>query len=216
LIVRRGVSRIIGGAGSVVAAAERFCGTRSGLVGRRNSHPIPTANHERFRSRSSSRSRGCADTRGSCRRIAGTPTDSSGRGQTFDANGLSPGTRYELRLHDGRQALSEPWPLTTFPSPDADAEQVRLLLFTCAGGHPLQSTPDMPGFLPMDIRRRLLARALSFQPDALVANGDHLYWDQRTTIESRDTNRATRSTALYRTVGMSTICLPSARPTNRC
>src|SRR3954447_4980508 len=32
-------------------------------------------------------------------------------------------------------------------------------------------------FLPSTIRARLLARGLSFQPNALIANGDHVYWD---------------------------------------
>ena len=29
------------------------------------------------------------------------------------------------------------------------------------------------------MRRRLLARGLSFKPDALIANGDQIYWDVR-------------------------------------
>ena len=32
-------------------------------------------------------------------------------------------------------------------------------------------------FLPTAVRQRLLRRALSFRPDALIANGDHVYWD---------------------------------------
>jgi hypothetical protein len=35
------------------------------------------------------------------------------------------------------------------------------------------------GFLPLADRRRLLARALSFSPQAVVAIGDHVYWDLR-------------------------------------
>jgi len=27
------------------------------------------------------------------------------------------------------------------------------------------------------VRNRLLRRGLSFQPDAMIANGDHVYWD---------------------------------------
>ena len=49
-----------------------------------------------------------------------------------------------------------------------------MLLYTCAGGH------DLTGrFLPVATRAQLLQRALSFAPDVLVANGDHVYWDQR-------------------------------------
>lgn len=32
----------------------------------------------------------------------------------------------------------------------------------------------------MTARRRLLARDMSFQPDVVFANGDHIYWDIRT------------------------------------
>ena len=47
-------------------------------------------------------------------------------------------------------------------------------MFTCAGGHDVTKR-----FLPIPMRIRLLQRALSFKPDALVAIGDHIYWDQR-------------------------------------
>ena len=48
-----------------------------------------------------------------------------------------------------------------------------MLFFSCAGGH-----ERLPlGFLPSAIRNRLLRRALSFEPQAVVANGDHVYWD---------------------------------------
>jgi hypothetical protein len=46
-----------------------------------------------------------------------------------------------------------------------------LLIYACAGGH------EVHAFLPTAVRNRLLRRALSFGPDALVANGDHVYWD---------------------------------------
>ena len=35
----------------------------------------------------------------------------------------------------------------------------------------------MHRFLPTAMRNRLLRRALAFEPDAVVANGDHVYWD---------------------------------------
>jgi hypothetical protein len=34
----------------------------------------------------------------------------------------------------------------------------------------------------MTTRRRLLARAMSFRPDAAIANGDHIYWDMTTAM----------------------------------
>jgi len=171
--------------------------------GGRIEHLIPAANHERIQLKvifGDPVEHPKLEIAG--RLVEGTATDSSGLGYAFDAGGLSPGTRYELRLRSGEGALSEPWPLATFPAPDTEPEHVRLLLFTCAGGHPLQSTSASPGFLPMDTRRRLLARALSFGPHALLANGDHVYWDQRTAMESRDPNRAANANALYRAVGM--------------
>ena len=35
------------------------------------------------------------------------------------------------------------------------------------------------------VRNRLLRRALSFQPQAVVANGDHVYWDLRSPLTSK-------------------------------
>jgi hypothetical protein len=32
----------------------------------------------------------------------------------------------------------------------------------------------------MTARRRLLARGMSFRPDLVIANGDHIYWDMKT------------------------------------
>jgi phosphodiesterase/alkaline phosphatase D-like protein len=37
----------------------------------------------------------------------------------------------------------------------------------------------VPQFQPLRVKRRLLARALDFAPDAMHANGDHVYWDMR-------------------------------------
>jgi hypothetical protein len=56
---------------------------------------------------------------------------------------------------------------------DTQPERFRVLLFTCAGGH------EGLGYLPTATRDRLLRRALQFQPHAVVANGDHVYWDIR-------------------------------------
>src|SRR5215831_10723233 len=72
----------------------------------------------------------------------------------------------------GGRALCEPWQLATFPGRDEQPQKARILFFTCAGGH------EALTFLPTAVRNRLFRRALSFQPDAAVANGDHIYWDQ--------------------------------------
>ncbi len=114
------------------------------------------------------------------RRIAGVRTDTEGRFYAFDVSGLEPATLYELRLHGDTEPLCDPWPLRTFPSRLSSPEHLRLLIYTCAGGHDAMVRDRQRGFLPVATRRRLLERALSFSPDAVIANGDHVYWDQRT------------------------------------
>jgi hypothetical protein len=136
------------------------------------------------------------------RHVRGAATDSAGFGYAFDVQDLAANTRYELRLFDGATALSDPWPLSTFPAPDAKSDRTRLLVFTCAGGHPLMSEGENSSFLPMKTRRSLLDRGLSFQPDAMIAIGDHIYWDQRTTIESALASRRERVENYNRVVGM--------------
>jgi hypothetical protein len=54
-----------------------------------------------------------------------------------------------------------------------------VLFYTCAGGN------EVFGFLPPSVRNRLLRRALSFEPAALVANGDQVYWDLRSPAASK-------------------------------
>jgi len=104
--------------------------------------------------------------------VRGRANDTQGEFWQFHATGLRPDHRYRLSLvAAGGAALCEPWDLSTFPARDARPDRVRVLFFTCAGGH------DANGFLPTATRNRLLRRALSFQPQAVVANGDHVYWD---------------------------------------
>lgn len=104
--------------------------------------------------------------------VRGRMNDTKGEFWQFRAAGLQPGRRYTLSLRgaDGR-SLCAPWELSTFPPADARPERFRVLFYTCAGGH------EGLTFLPTAIRSRLLRRALTFQPDAVVANGDHVYWD---------------------------------------
>ena len=115
----------------------------------------------------------------------------------FYAGGLQPGRRHSLSLTgaDGK-SLCEPWDLSTFPAPASRPDSFRVLFFTCAGGPDgaNQSTTDKLtiGNLPTAIRNRLLRRALTFQPQAMVANGDHVYWDlhsPRVPLERRDNTR---------------------------
>ncbi len=112
--------------------------------------------------------------------VTGRMNDTAGEHWQFYSAGLEPARRYTLSLvGDGGRALCEPWPLSTFPAPDARPRRFRLLFFTCAGGPggTYAGVGERSGFLPTAIRNRLLRRALAFEPDAAVANGDHIYWD---------------------------------------
>jgi hypothetical protein len=118
------------------------------------------------------------------RAVGGIRTDSHGRCWSFDAAGLEPARRYALEiLADDGTRLHGPWSLGTFPAPDARPERLRLLVFTCAGGHDALRdflSPRLPlVFQSTLVRARLLERGLAFEPDALIANGDHVYWDLR-------------------------------------
>src|SRR5688572_3588090 len=103
--------------------------------------------------------------------FSGRVNDTRGEFWQFHADGLEPGRQHTLSLHLSGRTLCEPWDLSTFPDPHERVSQCRVLFFSCAGGH------DAFGFVPAAIRNRLLRRALSFQPQAVVANGDHVYWD---------------------------------------
>ena len=106
--------------------------------------------------------------------------DTSGECWQFYAAGLDPGRSYTLSLvgEDGAP-LCEPWNLSTFAAPSEAPDRFRVLFFACAGGvsGSYSGIGDRAGNLPAAIRSRLLRRGLSFQPDAAVANGDHIYWD---------------------------------------
>ena len=115
--------------------------------------------------------------------VTGRMNDTIGEHWQFYATGLAAGRQYELSLlGSGGESLCEPWSLSTFPAPGTAPECFRLLFFSCAGGPggTYAGIGDRTGFLPTAIRNRLLRRALSFEPDAAVANGDHIYWDLHT------------------------------------
>jgi hypothetical protein len=104
--------------------------------------------------------------------VEGRMSDTRGEFWRFQATDLAPGRSYTLALTGSRgRALCEPWALSTFPGPDERPSSFRVLFYTCAGGH------EAFNFLPPAVRKRLLLRGLAFKPDALVANGDHVYWD---------------------------------------
>ncbi|MDH3439695.1 MAG: hypothetical protein OEM63_03000 [Gammaproteobacteria bacterium] len=184
-----------------LTAIPRLCawgdeGWNSGVV----AHLLPTANHERFAIKASfiepldaSPVLQVGD-----RRTRGRPTDSANQYFSFDIDGLEPDVEYPLKLTDSAGGpLCDSWPLRTFPGPDAAPERVRLVAYTCAGGHP----DDNDWFLPLDVRRRLLRRALSFEPQAVIAIGDHIYYDQRTELENRGEEYGRSQRAFYEQVG---------------
>jgi hypothetical protein len=108
--------------------------------------------------------------------VRGRMNDTTGECWQFYASGLDPARRYQLALTtDAGTPLCEPWDLSTFPARDASPDRLRLLCFTCAGG--VAGVDFTAGSLPTAVRNRLLRRGLAFNPDAVIANGDHVYWD---------------------------------------
>ena len=148
-------------------------------------HLLPTVSHDRIliKASFSAALAGAPELHAGAQRVRGRKNSTVGDFWQFDVGGLKPQTAYRLSLtgSDGRP-LCEPWPLSTFPAPDAKPSRLRLLIYTCAGGHDALNEGQPTGktvFLPAAVRRRLLERGLSFKPDAIVANGDHVYWDLR-------------------------------------
>ena len=178
-------------------------------------HPVPGANHERIVVKCSFRSPRAPpllhiDGVGIGARTTGTEASFF----AFDAPGLQPDHTYTRRLVDAEDApLTDPWPLRTYPAPDAQPESVRLLAYTCAGGYPSYASEPQP-FLSLALRRRLLARALSFAPDAAIAIGDHAYWDQRTQLDSARQGVRQRAHAWYASRGMLDRSLPAKGTVN--
>ncbi len=112
--------------------------------------------------------------------VKGKPRDTRGRFWQFHGTELESNTEYELRLETSPgQNMTDSWPLRTMPAPNALPERLRLMIYTCAGGFEgLQSSDGRGAFHSLGIRRRLLARGLSFKPDIVVGIGDQVYWDQ--------------------------------------
>jgi phosphodiesterase/alkaline phosphatase D-like protein len=149
-------------------------------------HLLPSASHDRIRIKTSfARPLDKAPVLTiDGRRVPGRRSDSEGRFWWFDARELRPATRYMLQLTgaDGK-ALCDPWPLRTYPHPDEAVSRFRLMIYTCAGGNDAQKIPDTgaPYWVSIANRRKLFAAGLATNPDAVIANGDHIYWDQRFT-----------------------------------
>jgi len=146
------------------------------------SHILPTASHDRLLIKSSFHQplKAPPILLVNNLKIKGEMTDTQSMFWQFNATGLEADRTYQLMLksHSGK-TLCEPWSLKTLPDPKSSPKKVRVLFFTCAGGH------EELTFLPSAVRAKLLSRALSFKPDAAVANGDHVYWDLRSPLTSK-------------------------------
>ncbi|RJQ67531.1 MAG: hypothetical protein C4519_23990 [Desulfobacteraceae bacterium] len=144
-------------------------------------HILPIANHERFLIKTSFKrplQAAPALGVGTLNNVRGVMTDTEGRFWMFDAPELSPDTEYELVLKDAKgQKLCDAWKLKTFPAPDASPEHVRLLIYTGLGGHDVHREWIKTGPQPLSIRHRLLNKALSFNPHAVISSGDQIYYD---------------------------------------
>ena len=125
--------------------------------------------------------------RAGARRATGVRLDTAGEFYSFDVTGLEAEHRYELQLADASgRPLCDPWPISTFPSPQSSPRSFRLFVYTCAGGHPATINPDTnaPYWVSIEHRRKLLLTGLSYKPDAVIAIGDHVYWDLRSPVGS--------------------------------
>jgi hypothetical protein len=153
-----------------IALEERQPGCEKGSV----SHLLPTVSDSRMLIKASFKAplEGTPRLRVGDHTVQGRMGDTRGEHWHFYATDLLPGQRYPLSLISSTgRSLCQPWDLATFPSPDERPQKFRVLFYTCAGGH------DAMTFLSSAVRNRLLRRGLAFQPDAVVANGDHVYWD---------------------------------------
>lgn len=167
-----GVSPLLAAAGPAAQAWDQ------GLV----AHLLPTVSHDRILIKASFTAplTEAPELHVGDLRVRGQKTSPMGDFWQFDVAHLAPQTPYRLSLREGSKALCGPWNLSTFPAPDARPQRLRLLIYTCAGGHDVLNVGLPAGrtaFLPLALRRRLLQRGLSFVPDAVIANGDHVYWD---------------------------------------
>ena len=101
-------------------------------------HVLPTSSHDRILLKTSFKGRLEAppNLQIGDQRVIGQHTDTGGSFWQFHAADLKAGTTYRLSLasSDGR-SLCEPWTLSTMPAPDELPSRLRLLVYSCAGGH---------------------------------------------------------------------------------
>ena len=176
---------ISGTAAFAMTGRAQQTGWNAGIV----RHLLPGVSHHRLLLKASFvRPLTVAPTlRAGSRKAAGVRLDTGGEFYSFDLTGLEADQTYQLLLEDSAgKPLCDPWSITTFPSPDARPKSFRLFVFTCAGGHPATWNPDtnQPYWVPIALRRKMLLTGLSYKPNAIIAIGDHVYWDLRSPVGS--------------------------------
>src|SRR3984957_849618 len=192
---------ISSGIGGPASAAEGTKAADEDWDQGRVRHLIPTVSHDRFLIKASFNPPlfAAPDLEVDANRVRGQSNAAGGDFWQFDVPGLKPSTPYKLTLRAaGGRALCEPWTLSTFPAPDAMPDRLRLMIYTCGGGHDALNEGLPEGkinWLPSALRRRLLRRGLSFKPDALVANGDQIYWDLRAPQASKGSGASAQGQA---------------------
>ncbi len=174
---REFLTTMLSGSGVLLAAQQNW---HRGVV----RHLLPAVSHDRLLLKTSFDVPQSAAPvlRAGSRRAAGVRMDTAGEFYSFDIADLEPERTYQLELLDFRgKPLCDPWPITSFPNNDAQPKRFRLLAYTCAGGHPATRNPDTGGpyWVSIEARRKMLATGLSYKPDAMIAIGDHVYWDLR-------------------------------------
>jgi hypothetical protein len=189
---------IVAGAAALAAApdAEAKATWDTGAL----RHVLPAATHDSFLLKCSFERplKGKVLAHAGRQSAQGVATDSERRYWAFRLQGLEPGRTYTMRLTESGRDLCDAWPLKTLPHPDDEPESFRVLAFTCAGGLEGQRGPrGVESFRSLAVRRRLLARGLSFQPDAVIANGDHVYWDQKSWLLHVNPAIRDRTTRMY-------------------
>jgi hypothetical protein len=112
--------------------------------------------------------------------VEGKSLDRENRFWEFYVKDLSPNSNYSLQLASNKhEKLADSWSLKTYPHPDSMANELTILAFTCAGGIK-ERVLNQELFLKTEWRHLLLKKGLSFSPDIIIANGDHIYWDRQT------------------------------------
>src|ERR1700682_5879542 len=103
-------------------------------------HVLPTSSHNQILVKASFKKplEAAPNLQVGDQRIVGERSDTRGSFWQFHAADLKPGTPYQLSLSssDGK-VLSQPWALSTMPAADEMPSKLRVLVYSCAGGHDL-------------------------------------------------------------------------------